>query len=338
MQRLRQRGRRERAVLIAFLIIGVGAFGAQSIVRHVGTVRRTARATAVHARANRVITRTPAAAERPTVENIPADAIGIGPAVPAKSAIVLDIATGRVLYAKHPDLPLEPASTTKILTALVTVDTANLNDVVKVPREATLVDGSKVPLKAGERFKLLDLLYGLLLNSGNDAAVAIADHVAGSVPKFARLMNEKARQVGAENSHFANPHGLPNPDHVTTAYDLAVIARAAISNPVLNQIVGTKSRQLMSLDGSSHPVQNHNKLLWRYEGADGVKNGWTAAAQHTLIASATRGGHRLLVTILGDPSYGWTDAAKLLNFGFTRVGVGAAETRQATRASDGPRG
>lgn len=246
------------------------------------------------------------------------------PEAGAKAAVLMDAGNGQLLYQKNAHAPLYPASTTKILTAVLAIESCRLDEVVTVPREAVGVEGTAIGLQEGERLTLEDLLYALLLSSANDAAVAIAHHVAGSTEAFARLMNEKARQIGAAESHFTNPHGLPDPAHYVSAYDMAVIARYAMQNSVFRKIVSTQVKQISRplADRSKGPPQehlwNHNRLLTLYDGCIGVKTGYTTQAGQCLVGAARRGDRELLVVLLG--SQGWDplyrDAGRLFDYGF----------------------
>lgn len=241
------------------------------------------------------------------------------PQVVAGAAILMEADTGQVLYAKNPDARMYPASTTKILTALIVLERCDLDEEVRVPPGFTGVDGSAIYLREGEVFTVRDLLYALLVHSANDAAVVLAEHVAGSVDAFARLMNKKAGSTGARHSHFVNPNGLPDENHYTTARDLALIARAAMRQPAFREIVATKSYVLPEREDPKalRHLWNTNKLLWRYEGANGIKTGYTTQAQQCLVASARRGGRELIAVVLGSVGNNvWTDATALLDYGF----------------------
>jgi len=239
----------------------------------------------------------------------------------AKAAMLVDAASGQVLWSRNPDQHMYPASITKILTALVAIEKGDLNDVVTVPKEAQGVEGSSLGLRAGETFTLKNLLYALLLDSANDSAVAIADHVGGSVPAFVQMMNDEARRLGAVDSHFANPHGLYDPDHYVTARDMAIITRAAMANPVFREIVATRYYTLPPRSDPKAQVDlvNHNRLLWTYPGAVGVKTGYIVASGETLVAAADRDGRELIAVVLDSvPGQTFSDAAGLLDYGFDR--------------------
>ncbi|MDN5344759.1 MAG: hypothetical protein PWQ18_870, partial [Clostridia bacterium] len=239
------------------------------------------------------------------------------PDLKAATAVLMDSVTGTVLFAKNPDERKAPASTTKILTALIALEKGHLDDVITVGPNPPRVDGTRVYLVEGERVTLENLLYGMLLNSGNDAALAIAEHYGGSMEGFARLMNEKAAALGAVNSHFVTPNGLSDPNHYTTARDLALIARAAMQNETFRRIVATQTRPWRS-QGWETTLMNQNRLLWDYQGADGVKNGYTTEAHFTLVGSATRQGQSLIAVVLDEPGGRGAeqDVAALLDYGF----------------------
>ena len=236
-------------------------------------------------------------------------------ALSAEKAIVLDGVSGRVLYEKNADSQSLIASTTKIMTALVICEQCNVLDRMRIPKEAVGIEGSSMYLKEGEVLTLQELLYGLMLSSGNDAAVALAIYCGGTVEGFAELMNDKARILGLRNTHFENPNGLDSPGHYSTARDLAVLAAYAMDNPIFAKTVSTKSIRV-----GERYLTNHNKLLWRVEGADGVKTGFTKAAGRILVSSATRDNRRLVAVTLNAPS-DWQDHTSLLNEGFARYSV-----------------
>ena len=236
-------------------------------------------------------------------------------AVSAEKAILLDAISGRVLYEKNADAQSLIASTTKIMTALVVCEQCNVLDRMRIPKEAVGIEGSSMYLKEGEVLTLQELLYGLMLSSGNDAAVALAIYCGGTVEGFAELMNDKARILGMKNTHFENPNGLDSPGHYSTARDLAVLAAYAMENPIFAKTVSTKSIRV-----GERYLTNHNKLLWRVEGADGVKTGFTKAAGRILVSSATRDSRRLIAVTLNAPG-DWQDHTVLLNDGFARYAV-----------------
>ncbi len=237
------------------------------------------------------------------------------PQISAQSAILLDVENGQILYGKNYMEPRPMASTTKIMTAVVALAGADVKGTVTVSPRAAAVGESSMYLEPGEKLTLEQLLYGALLNSGNDACVAIAEHVAGTEESFVHLMNEKAVLLGAEKTCFCNTNGLPAPGHYTTALDLALLARYALHDPVFCRIVKTRAQVVEGPGGINHYLQNTNQLLWRYPGADGVKTGTTLAAGKCLVASATKGDRRLLTVILNG-SDRFEDASRLLDYGF----------------------
>lgn len=240
------------------------------------------------------------------------------PGISADAAILMDLKTGQVLYAKNPFKTRPPASTTKVLTALIAIESGKLKEQVKVSRKAAYTDGSSMYLKVGEVLSLSDLIYGALMHSGNDACEAIAEHIGGSVEKFAELMNIKALAVGTVNTHFTNPHGLPDDNHYTCAYDLARITRHALNNPVFSQIVSTRNKMLKDPEEESGRIlSNTNKLLWKYLWADGVKTGTTSKAGQCLISSATKGNRQLVAVVLHSGNR-WQDSIKLFEYGFNQ--------------------
>lgn len=231
-------------------------------------------------------------------------------AISAKKAIVMDATTGRCLYEKDADSRSLIASTTKIMTALIVCEQCNVLDRMQIPKEAVGIEGSSIYLKEGEVLTLQELLYGMMLHSGNDAATALAIYCGGTVEGFAELMNDKARLLGMKGSHFVNPHGLDAPEHYSTARDLAILASYAMKNPIFAQTVSTKTVKI-----GDRALRNHNKLLWQVDGADGVKTGYTKAAGRLLVSSAERQGRRLVAVTIDDGN-DWVDHAHLLNQGF----------------------
>lgn len=236
-------------------------------------------------------------------------------AISARKAILLDGETGRVLYEKDADSRSLIASCTKIMTALIVCEQCNVLDRMKIPKEAVGIEGSSMYLREGEILTVQELLYGLMLHSGNDAAVALAIYCGGTVEGFAELMNDKAFRLGLTGTHFENPHGLDSPDHYSTARDLAVLAAYAMKNPIFAQTVSTKT-----VRAGERSLTNHNKLLWRVVGADGVKTGYTKAAGRILVSSAIRDGRRLICVTIDDGN-DWADHAALLEEGFSRYSV-----------------
>ena len=237
-------------------------------------------------------------------------------AISAKSAILIDSNSGRVLYEHNSYEQLPMASTTKIMTGLLACESGKLNKSVKVSAFASGTEGSSLWLKIGGKQTLENLTYGLMLKSGNDAAVAIAEYLGGSIDAFALLMNKKAREIGAVNTNFENPHGLDSDGHYTTAYDLALIAREAMKNDTFRKIVSTKTYSIpMEGEKWDRALKNHNKLLWQYEGCTGIKTGFTKKCGRCLVSSAKRNGRELICVTLNAPD-DWKDHSYLLDYGF----------------------
>ena len=234
---------------------------------------------------------------------------GFEHSVSGEAAIVIDTTTGRILYEKNIHHKMPMASTTKIMTALVALERVPLDKYIDVDPMAAGVEGSSIYLKANEKIKMEDLLYGLMLRSGNDAATAIAIAVAGSVEDFATLMTAKAREIGANNTNFMNPHGLSHNEHYTTAYDLAIITRAAMHHPTFKEISKTKYWRADRSNEYNYFV-NKNKILSIVEGGDGVKTGFTKIAGRCLVASATRADMQFIAVTLNDGN--WFNTTKEL--------------------------
>ena len=234
----------------------------------------------------------------------PSQALASVPYVSAKAAVLMDAKTGEILYAKNPHLKLPPASTTKIVTTLVALDHLNLNDTAAASYRAAMAEPSKIGLRPGDSMSVNDLLYSIMLKSANDASVVVAEKTAGSVHRFAEMMNEKARELGALDTHFSNPNGLPCPNHYTTAYDLAIMFRKAEENPLFARITRTRFASVKIRPASMREhaekinLQNHNKLLWTFKGAEGGKTGYTHAAMHCYTGMVSKNGRELVVSML----------------------------------------
>ena len=234
----------------------------------------------------------------------------------AQSCVVMERNSGRILFQKDCSKRLPMASTTKIVTALTVLNNCSLDDVVVIPKEACGIEGSSIYLREGEKLTVKELLYGLMLRSGNDCAVALALHTSGSVERFADLMNQTVRELGCTNSNFVNPHGLHNDNHYTTAEDLAIITCKALQNKHFAEIVATKSVKIAN-DGYDYPrvLINKNKLLSNFDNADGVKTGYTKKAGRCFVGSATRGGMQVVVVVLNcGPMF--EETAKMLDVAF----------------------
>ncbi|NBI08534.1 D-alanyl-D-alanine carboxypeptidase [Colidextribacter sp. OB.20] len=246
------------------------------------------------------------------------------PGVSAASAVLMDADSGRVLYEKDGHTRRPIASITKLMTALTALESGHsLDETVTVAREWTGAEGSSLYLRPGERIPLETLLYGLMLRSGNDAALAIAGWCGGSVEGFVAQMNQKARELGMEDTAFINPNGLNEEGHYSSAWDMALLARACLDNEILAKIAATRSITL-----GTYTFTNHNKLLWRYEGCIGLKTGYTEGSGRTLVSAARREGTTLICVTLNAPS-DWADHTALLDWGFASY-----EARTLARAGE----
>lgn len=230
------------------------------------------------------------------------------------SGVVIEQTTKRVLVDENMNERCYPASTTKVLTALVVLNNLPLDKVVEVPKCAEGVEGSSLYLKAGQKISVEDLLYGLMMRSGNDAAVTLAVAVSGSVDEFATIMNKTAKECGAQNSNFVNPHGLQDENHYTTAYDLALICAKAYEYEDFCKIVDCRQRKIV-IDGENHYIANKNKLLKMYDGANGVKTGYTKTSGRCLVGGAKRCGMQLISVVLNYNDM-WNDTIRMLDFAF----------------------
>ncbi|GGE10968.1 D-alanyl-D-alanine carboxypeptidase DacB [Marinithermofilum abyssi] len=238
------------------------------------------------------------------------------PSLSAQAAVLVDVQSNRVLFAKNADNRMRIASLTKIMTAIVAIENGRLGEKVKVGPRAAGVEGSSIYLKEGEEIPLEHLLYGLMLRSGNDAAVAIAEHIGGSLNGFVYMMNEKAEYLGLEGTHFENPHGLDAPEHYSTARDVAKLTAYALKNPTFRKIVGTQVKTVPWPGEQWHRKwYNKNKMLRLFPGGDGVKTGYTKLSKRTLVSSATRDGRQLACVTLNAPD-DWNDSMFLLEYGF----------------------
>lgn len=249
-------------------------------------------------------------------------AIAAEPQIQGETAAIIDAKTGKLLFGKEEHKRMYPASTTKVLTALVALERAKLSDVVTVGPDAVNAGGTSIWLLDGEQLSLEELIHALLLNSANDAGVAIAEHIAGSLESFAEISNLTAKKLGARDTNFTNPHGMPGENHYSTAYDLALIGRKAMENEEFRRIVTTVHHEIPRNDPEAQKyLFNHNKLLWSkvygYKGATGLKTGYTVQAGQCIIASAKRDDRELIAVVLRTEGANlWTDAAKLLDYGF----------------------
>lgn len=255
------------------------------------------------------------------------------PAILAETAIVIDAKTGQVLYDKNMNEQREPASTTKVITALLALENLDLNKTVTIDAETPFTEGSRVYLLEGENIRVEQLMYALLLESANDAAVALGKEIAGSVPAFADMMNQKAKELGAKNTHFVNPNGLHEEGHLTTAYDLAMIAKAAMKNEEFRKFVSTYRYVIPATNKQdTRYLYNTNRLIYdghtkvlvngvmrpaKYDGATGIKTGYTSHAGGCLIAGAKRGDTELISVVMKSTDEGrFADSIALLDYAF----------------------
>ncbi len=257
--------------------------------------------------------------ELETVNYAPNDFEENAVSVSAVSAVLINADTGTIIYGKNPYEQRAMASTTKIMTALLTAEAGDLDSKFTADSYAIQVEGTSMGLKQGDIVTRRALLYGMLLPSGNDAANAAAINISGSMSEFAKLMNKKAEELGLKNTHFVNPSGLDAQGHYTTAYDLALLTKEALKNPTFAEIC-QKTRAQVEFGNPPSPrtLSNSNKMLWQYEGCIGVKTGFTDNARRCLVSAAQRNGVTLIAVTLSDPD-DWIDHTKMLDYGFTQV-------------------
>ena len=232
------------------------------------------------------------------------------------SYIVIEQSSRRILKGENVHQQLPMASTTKIMTALIVLEHASLDDVVTIPQEAVGIEGSSIYLKVGDKLSVRNLLYGLMLRSGNDSAVALAIHTAGSVEKFTKLMNNKVDQLGLKNTRFVNPHGLSAKGHYTSAYDLAIISSEAMFNPVFKEIVSTKLHVIKNEnEQETRYFANKNRILYNYDGGNGIKTGYTTEAGRCLVASSERNGMQVIAVAINNYEY-FDFCSKLMDYAY----------------------
>jgi len=238
----------------------------------------------------------------------------------SRAVVVMD-KTGKILYAKNPNLRLAPASTTKLMTAILAVEMSNLYDVVTISRNASHVSPHKAGFKEGDKVTVKTLLYAALLGSANDAAVALAEAVAGSEERFVDLMNSKAAEIGLRDTRFINPHGLPGPGQWITAYDLSEIMGYALRHPILKEIIGTRVAEVSTEKGNAIFLKNTNRLLWSDEDLVGGKTGYTRKARHCFVCAAERDRDIVIVAVLGSPSRDslWQETELMVQKGFRMI-------------------
>ena len=237
-----------------------------------------------------------------------------GTSTNAKSSALYNPDTKSFLYQNNADCRLPMASTTKIVTALIAIETLPLDEIITVPREAVGIEGSSLYLSVGDKLTVKDLIYGVLLQSANDAATVLALRISGDIQAFAERRTERAIASGATNTSFSNPHGLDDSEHFTTAHDLSLIAAEALNNKVFKSIVSTY-KYSFKIGEETRTVVNHNKLLKSYDGCIGVKTGFTKKSGRCLVSAAERDGVMLVAVTLNDPD-DWTDHKNMLNYGF----------------------
>lgn len=253
---------------------------------------------------------------------LPLQTLGGEPVINAKSAILLDGKTGTILFQKDCFKPMPPASTTKILTTILALETGNTEEIVEISPRAASTGEAALGLVEGDKIRLLELIHGALIKSGNDSCTAIAEQIAPSVEEYVGLMNLKAKTLGAFQTNFCNPHGLPHPQHLTTAYDLAIITRYALKNPTFAQIVKKKYYYVTwESPRRSQLIKNTNYLLWTYPLATGVKTGTTFKAGKCLIASAEDKDHIVIAVILNTQDR-FGEAKRLLEYGLRQLSSG----------------
>lgn len=255
-----------------------------------------------------------------------------GPSVFAEGAIVMEASTGLILYEKNIHQTYYPASITKIMTALLTIENASMGEIVTLSRDAYYnveLNSSRVGIEVGEQLTVQQALYAVLLMSANEVSYALAEHVGGSMPAFVEMMNERAMEIGCKNTNFTNPHGLPDEKHITTPYDMALITREAMKNETFRKIFGTRTYQIppTNLKNEARPLRNHHKFILKqdyvYDGCIGGKTGYTSKAKYTLVTVAKRGDLELICVVMRDDTsdHQYTDTKKLLDFGYNNFSI-----------------
>lgn len=244
------------------------------------------------------------------------------PDVNSRACVVIDRKTNSVLFGKNENTKKKMASTTKIMTATIIIEKCNLSDTIEISKKAAGTGGSRLGLKTGDKITVLDLLYGLMLRSGNDAAVALAEYAGGDINGFAELMNAKALELGLTNTHFETPHGLDSNEHYTTAYELAILSNYALNNPTFAKIVGTKNYTI-TINGSPKALSNTNELLGNMEGVYGIKTGFTNGANRCLVTACKRNNIDIICVVLGADTkkFRTIDSIKLINYVFNNFVV-----------------
>lgn len=244
------------------------------------------------------------------------------PDVNSRACVVIDRKTNSVLFGKNENTKKKMASTTKIMTATIIIEKCNLSDTIEISKKAAGTGGSRLGLKTGDKITVLDLLYGLMLRSGNDAAVALAEYAGGDINGFAELMNAKALELGLANTHFETPHGLDSNEHYTTAYELAILSNYALNNPTFAKIVGTKNYTI-TINSSPKDLSNTNELLGNMQGVYGIKTGFTNGANRCLVTACKRNNIDIICVVLGADTkkFRTIDSIKLINYVFNNFVV-----------------
>lgn len=244
------------------------------------------------------------------------------PDVNSRACVVIDRKTNSVLFGKNENSKKKMASTTKIMTATIIIEKCNLTDTIEISKKAAGTGGSRLGLKTGDKITVFDLLYGLMLRSGNDAAVALAEYAGGDINGFAELMNAKALELGLTNTHFETPHGLDSNEHYTTAYELALLSNYALNNPTFAKIVGTKNYTI-TINGSPKDLSNTNELLGNMEGVYGIKTGFTNGANRCLVTACKKNNMDIICVVLGADTkkFRTIDSIKLINYVFNNFVV-----------------
>lgn len=244
------------------------------------------------------------------------------PDINSRACVVIDRKTNSVLFGKNENSKKKMASTTKIMTATIIIEKCNLTDTIEISKKAAGTGGSRLGLKTGDKITVLDLLYGLMLRSGNDAAVALAEYAGGDINGFAELMNAKALELGLTNTHFETPHGLDSNEHYTTAYELALLSNYALNNPTFAKIVGTKNYTI-TINGSPKDLSNTNELLGNMEGVYGIKTGFTNGANRCLVTACKKNNMDIICVVLGADTkkFRTIDSIKLINYVFNNFVV-----------------
>lgn len=237
--------------------------------------------------------------------------------ISAECACVINADTNEVIFEHNAYSKHSMASTTKIMTAIMALEKSKADEVVTVSHNASSQEGSSIYLKTGDRISMENLVYGMMLNSGNDAACAVAEHIGGTTERFSQMMNDKAKEIGAKNTSFKNSNGLDADGHYSTAYDMAIISSYGLKNEIFKEIVSTKNEKIDNGDSVTY-LKNHNKLLWNYDGCIGVKTGYTKKTGRCLVSAAKRDGVTLVAVTLNAPN-DWQDHTKMLDYGFENV-------------------